>query len=350
MIKLKMQAVILAAGKSTRTYPLTITRPKPLLKVANKTLLEWNFNALDGLVEEVILVVGHKKDMIVDFVNKIKNKYKFKVKFVEQKEQLGTGHAVLTVESFIKEKFLLLMGDNIHSKIDIKNCLKCKKSVLVKKMENPELFGVVAQNKDILTEIIEKPKFFVSDLINCAMYVFDKKIFSLLKKIKKSNRGEYEIVDVIKHLAIEEDIYCVKSKEWFPIGYPWDLFEADKHYRNKKNSIGKNSKINGEVIYSSIGNNCIIDGVVKNSIIMDGVTIEKNSVIEDSVIGNDVYFGGQILSEENVKSVVMGKQVVVKKLGAVLGDNVVANDVVINPGCKIWPNKEIKGEVKGDIQ
>jgi NDP-sugar pyrophosphorylase family protein len=345
-----MQAVILAAGKSTRTYPLTLTRPKPLLKTFNKTLLEYNFDALNGLVNEVILVIGYKKEMIIDFVDKIKNKYKFKIKFVDQKEQLGTGHAVLILEKSIKNKFLLLMGDNIHSKKDVENCLKYKNSILVKKMENPELFGVVTQNNNILINIIEKPQLFVSDLINCAMYAFDKKIFKLLKNLKKSKRGEYEIIDGVRHLAMEEDIHCVQSKEWFPIGYPWDLLEADTYFRKGKNDIGKKTKINGKVVNSSVGDNCIVDGTVKNSIVMDNVTIEKNSVIEDSVIGNGVYFGGQILSEENVKSMVKGKPVIVKKLGAVLADDVIADDVIINPGCKIWPNKELKGEIKEDVE
>ena len=345
-----MQAIILAGGKSTRTYPLTLTRPKPLLKVANKTLLEWNFDAVDGLVEEVILVVGYKKEMIIDFVDKIKSKYKFKIKFIEQKEQLGTGHAVLVSEEAVKGRFLLLMGDNIHSKQDVKGCLDHKNSILVKNVEDPELFGVVEEKENVLVKIIEKPQSFVSDLINCAMYVFTNKIFQLLKDIKKSNRGEYEIVDAIKHLAKEEEVYCVKSSEWFPIGYPWDLLEADKYFRGKKNNIGKNTKVNGKVINSSVGDNCIIDGEVRNSIIMDGVTIEKNSKIEDSVIGNNVYFGGQIYSEENVKTIVKGKPVVVKKLGGILGDNVVGNGVTVNPGCKIWPDKEIRGEVKEDLQ
>ena len=59
-----MQAVILAAGKSTRTYPLTLTRPKPLLKIANKTLLEHNLGNLNNVVDEVIVVVGYKKHLI----------------------------------------------------------------------------------------------------------------------------------------------------------------------------------------------------------------------------------------------------------------------------------------------
>src|SRR3989338_554814 len=105
-----MQAIILAAGKSTRTFPLTLTRPKPLLKVGKKTLLEHNLEQLDGLFDEVILVVGYKKEMLTNFIDKIKNNYKFKIRFVEQKEQLGTGHALLQVKDIVKDKFLLMMG------------------------------------------------------------------------------------------------------------------------------------------------------------------------------------------------------------------------------------------------
>src|SRR3989344_5612573 len=117
-----MQAVVLAAGKSTRTYPLTLTRPKPLLKVGKKTLLEHNLEQLDGLAAEVILVVGYKKDMLINCADKIKNNYKFKIRFVEQKEQLGTGHALLQVMDIVKDRFLLMMGDDLYSREDINNC------------------------------------------------------------------------------------------------------------------------------------------------------------------------------------------------------------------------------------
>ena len=83
-----MQAVLLVAGKSTRTYPLTITKPKPLLKVANKTIIEHNLEQLQDLVNEVIIVVGFKKEMIKE---KIGNRFgNLKIKYVEQKKQKGT--------------------------------------------------------------------------------------------------------------------------------------------------------------------------------------------------------------------------------------------------------------------
>ena len=343
-----MQAVILAAGKSTRTYPLTLTRPKPLLKVANKAILEYNLDALKAISDEIIIVVGYKKDMIIDFIKK--NYNKLNVIFIEQKEQLGTGHAVSILKDKIKGRFILLMGDNIYSEEDIKNIAKHKYSILVNKVKNPELFGVIKEKNGILTDIIEKPKEFVSDLASCALYSFDEGIFNAIEKLKKSERGEYEITDAIKGISLKEKIYCIKSKSCFQISFPWDLLAADNTIRKGKSIIGKNSKIKGMAENSSIGDNCIINGDVKNSIIMDNTIIEKNSVVEDSIIGENVRFSGKIISKNNAYSVVKNKKIKIDKAGAIIGDNVNVSNAVIEPGCKIWPNKKISGEIKNDIQ
>ena len=342
-----MQAVILAAGKSTRTYPLTLTRPKPLLKLANRAILDYNLGALKAVSDEIIIVVGYKKYMIMDF---IKNNYpNLNIKFIEQKEQLGTGHAVSILKDKIKGRFIVLMGDNIYSAGDIQNVIKYRYSILVKKVKNPELFGVVKEKNGILTDIKEKPKEFISDLASCALYSFDNAIFDALEKIKKSERGEYEITDAIKGISLKEKVYCIKSKSCFQISFPWDLLVADKKIRKNKNIIGMSSKINGNVKNSSIGDNCIINGNVKNSIIMDNSNIEKNSVVEESIIGENVYFNGKIVSEDNVYSVVKDKKIKVDKLGAIIGDNVRADGVEIKPGSKIWPNKKIKGKIDDDV-
>lgn len=233
-----MQAVILAAGKSTRTYPLTLTKPKPLLEVADKTILEWNLEAVKGIAEEIIIVVGYKKDMIKEFI--LKNYPKLKIKFIEQKEQLGTGNAVSILKGHIKNRFILLMGDNIYAKEDINKIAKYQYAILVKKVKNPEFFGVVIEKNNVLTDIIEKPKKFISDLINCALYSLDKEIFNALETIKKSERGEYELTDALKYLSKKENIHCVKSPFCLMISYPQDVLLADSELRKNKNIVGKN--------------------------------------------------------------------------------------------------------------
>ena len=101
------QAVILAAGLGLRFRPLTETRPKPLLKILDKSILEHNLDQLDGLVKEVILVVGYLQEKIKRVLG---SKYKtLKIRYIFQKKPLGTADAAKKALPFLKEKFLLLI-------------------------------------------------------------------------------------------------------------------------------------------------------------------------------------------------------------------------------------------------
>lgn len=226
-----MQAVILAAGEGVRLRPLTLERPKPLIKVDGKTLLEHNLDQLVGLVDEVILVIGYKGNMIRDYIG---NEYQsIKIKYIEQQKQLGTGHALMQVEGLVKEKFLLLMADDLYSKEDITVCLEHDLCVLAKRVENPERFGVFLLDGNKIKDVIEKPKTFVGNLINTGCGVFDKRIFDELRNLKKSERGEYEYVDAIKALAQKATIICEEVKHFYvPIGYPEDLKKAEEVLKN----------------------------------------------------------------------------------------------------------------------
>ncbi|MCP3684233.1 MAG: NTP transferase domain-containing protein [bacterium] len=372
-----MQAIIFAGGKSTRTLPLTVNKPKPLLKVANRTILEHNLAQLKGIASEVIVISGFRGDLIT----------KYNVKFVKQAKPLGTANALLQAESIAKERFIVLNGDDLYSRNDLKKCIKHKYCVLTRKVTNPESFGIVSVNNHVL-KITEKPKGSESNLANTGCYVLGKEIFSIIKGLKKSVRGEYELTDAVNLLAKQERIAVEKSQTWIPITHPWSLLDANEallkgiknHIRGKveKNTtlkgavvVGKNTiiksgaYIEGPVIIgenctigpncfirasTTIGNNCRVgNGVeVKNSVIMDNTCIGHLTYIGDSVIGENVNFGaGTVVAnlrhdKEDVKSTVNGKLIHTgrRKLGTIVGDNVsLGIHTTIFPGRKIWPNK-----------
>ncbi len=387
-----IQAVIMAAGKSTRTWPLTLTKPKPLLKVMNKEIIKHNLDALQGLVDEVIVIVGFKKEMIVE---EIGHKYgKLKIKYVEQKKQLGTGHALKYAEKLIKSKFIVIGGDDIFSETDIKACLRHKYAVLGCKVEDPGRFGVFVLKGKEVRKVVEKPEKFVSDIANTGLYIFDKSVFEF--KLRKSQRGEYEIVDYVNALIKREKVVCQKVKEhWLSVGYPWDLIEAnsvlvseiksDIKGKIEKNvivkgklKVGKGTEIlpgtyiKGNVVIgencligpncylrgnTSIGNGCHIGQAVeiKNSVIMDNAKIPHLSYIGDSVIGENSNLGAGTITanlkhdNKNVRSVVKGKIVDTgrRKLGAIIANDVHTGiNTAIYPGRKIWPGV---GTLPGEI-
>jgi len=281
-----MKAVILAAGKSTRMYPLTLYIPKPLLKINGKTIIERNLETIGFLVKDLIIVVGYKKEKIIDTLGS--NFNGLGIEYIEQKEQLGTAHALSLVSSKINDRFILMMGDDLYSTQDIEKCTSYDNSILTAKVEKPENFGVVVCKDGILADLIEKPQDFISNKISTGLYVLNKSIFSYIKDIRKSSRGEMEIPDVIKVMIKHKlKIHCVDSTFWHPIAYPQDLLRADIAIRNGKNFIGKNTVVNGKIINSSIGDDCIIKGRVENSVILDGTFIDKGVVIKDSIVGQD---------------------------------------------------------------
>lgn len=392
----KLQAVILAAGKSTRTYPLTLTRPKPLLKVLDKTILEHNLEALTGIVNQVILIVGYKQDMIKKAIG---TKYKnINIKYITQKQQLGTGHAVKLAEKHIKDRFIIFGGDDLFSKKDIQNCIKHKYCILAQKTKTPKRFGILQIKDNSLVKIEEKPSKPKSNLANTALYVLDKNIFNT--KIKKSKRGEIEFTDFVNKFAKKEKIKIVEVKDyWLPISYPWSYLEANVFLLNRiKRSIkGRREKkvtIKGKVhigkhtvikagsylegpIY--IGENCEIgpfahirpDTIIQDncrigkselvdSVIMQGTTCKHKAYIGHSVIGEKVNIGAGLITADyrhdgkNHITLVNKKKIdtLRRKLGAFIGDNVNTGiGTLIYPGRKIFPNKTtLPGEVvKKDV-
>ncbi|OYT41142.1 MAG: hypothetical protein B6U86_03005 [Candidatus Altiarchaeales archaeon ex4484_43] len=229
-----MDAVILAAGEGTRLRPLTSTRPKPMLPVGGRPILEWDLEALsDSGFRRVLLVVGYRKEEIVDYFGKrFKN---LKIEYITQKEQLGTAHAVSVVEDRIKDDFLVMNGDLIISTELIKSLVdrhresKSRTSLCLVRVKHPSEFGVVRLKGKQVTEIKEKPKKPESDLVNAGIYIFNGEVFDAIRRIERSTRLEYEITDAIKILIKKGGVHGFRvDGRWIDIGRPWDLLDANE--------------------------------------------------------------------------------------------------------------------------
>lgn len=118
-----MKAVILAAGEGVRLQPITLTRPKHLIKVGGKPILEHCLNAVKTAgIDEAVIVVHYMSDAIRQYFGDGK-RFGLKIEYVEQKEILGTGNAASVVESYVKDDFLLVYGDLLFSANVVKNVI-----------------------------------------------------------------------------------------------------------------------------------------------------------------------------------------------------------------------------------
>jgi len=225
-----MKAIILAAGEGKRMRPLTLDKPKPMLEILGKPLLAHIIDELPEEINELILIVGYKADIIKNYFG---NSYKEKkVQYVIQDKQEGTGHALKMCKAFIKEgeKFLVINADDLHDKKSIFESLKYPLAILVREVSDPGRFGTVLTNKTgKILGLEEKPAKPKSNLVVIGVYVLDSRIFSYIEDLEKHPElGEYFLTDAIHNMAKDVDIKAVKSSFWAPIGYPEDLQKAEK--------------------------------------------------------------------------------------------------------------------------
>jgi bifunctional UDP-N-acetylglucosamine pyrophosphorylase/glucosamine-1-phosphate N-acetyltransferase len=402
-----MKALVLAAGESSRMRPLTANKPKALLFVGGRPFLEHTIVALRNAgIKDVTLLVGYQKEKVKDYFKDGKQ-FGVKIGYVEQKERLGTAHAV--GRASIKNDFLCINGDVVITKELIKGLMDFYRKhngavvtgVNVKKSKE---FGVLKVKNSKLRDVMEKPKNTGNSLINAGVYVFTPDIFGFINKTKKSKRGEYEITSSIKMMMNKKDVHVFVSKnEWFDVGRAWDMLDANRIYLEKmrkkvlgkveKNAtthgaviIGKGSIIrNGSYIegpvfigkncdigpncfirpHTSIADNCRVGNAVeiKNSVIMKNTKIPHHNYVGDSIIGENCNLGSGTktanlrLDEKNISSFIKGKKTDTgrRKLGVVMGDNVKTGinsmlDVgtVICENSFIGPGLFVRGWIKAN--
>lgn len=279
-----MKAVILAAGEGLRCRPLTLTRSKVMIPVANKPLIEHIIKALsENGIKDIILVVRYKKERIMNhFGNGID--FGVKISYVFQDAQLGTAHAVNKVKEHIDDDFIVLNGDNLIDAGTISDLLAGKDgeaTLLAIEREETSGYGIVIPENRRVKKIMEKPKEVISHLINAGIYVFSPDIFEEIDQTPLSETGEYAITDTIQQMIEKgKRVSFVESKSmWLDSIHSWNFLTANSIMLEKsaldiKGTIEKGASIKGKVI---VGEGSIIRA---GCYIVGPVIIGKNCDIE----------------------------------------------------------------------
>lgn len=394
-----MKAVLLAAGAGERLLPLTATRPKHLLKVGGKPILQYCLEAVKAAgITEVVIVTHYMADAIHSYFSD-GSQLGLKVTYVAQPKILGTGNAAGVAEPYLHGDFVLIYGDLLFGQDAVKTVLskfrngKTAAVVGVVQVDRPENYGIIEHDSQMhVKRIVEKPASgqAPSNLANAGVYVFSWDVFGKIAQLKASVRGEWELTDALTMLA-EEGKTVVAAElskgDWFDVGRPWDLLDANVWAlkRMEHRVLGKvedgahligpvtvaesarirsGAYIEGPAFIdeeADVGPNCYIrpgtslgkktrvgNGCeVKNSIIMDGTHVGHLSYVGDSVLGEKCNLGAGTITanlrfdDGPVKMSIKGKVVDTgrRKLGAILGDNVKTGiKSSFMPGVKIGAN------------
>lgn len=395
-----MKALILAAGEGLRCRPLTLTRSKVMLPVANRPILEYIIRSLEqNDLREIILVVGYKKERIMDYFGNGKD-FGINISYIEQEAQLGTAHAIKLAEPMVNEKFLVLNGDNLIDAQTIRDLIKGASgdvTLLTVTREHTTGYGVILLDKGRVSKIVEKPRDKISRLVNTGIYMFSSSIFDEIDKTPISETGEYAITDTIQRIIDKgANVTNITTKgTWFDAVHSWDLLKANSIMLGKiegmkttgsiekgaviigdvdigDNSvirsgsyivgpviIGKNCNIgpNATILPStSVGDNCTINSFteIENSIIMNDVRIGAGSYIQNSIIGSNNIIGPHFISEmgKDLKIEMKGILHTADDLGTVIGDNNIIGPSVlvkagkmIATGCAVDPGVRITKDI-----
>ncbi len=394
-----MKAVLLAAGAGVRLMPITATRPKHLIKVGGKPILQFCLEAIKNAgIDEVIIVTHYMGKDIRDYFGD-GQKLGLCIYYVEQKAVLGTGNAAGVAEPYIEDDFVLIYGDLLFGQDVVKSVLQLYKSgktaavMGVVPVDKPESYGIIEfdENKRV-RRVVEKPEAgkAPSNLANAGIYVFSKQIFETIKQTKASIRGEWELTDAVTMLADEGKTVLaaqLSKDDWFDVGRPWDLLDANVWALKRMNpqvlgtveqgahivgsvSVAKSARIRSGAYIEGpsfideecdVGPNCYIrPGTslgkkvrvgnaceIKNCIIMDGTHVGHLSYVGDSVLGEKCNLGaGTVTANYRLDSgliKMMVKDQLVntgrRKLGTVMGDNVKTGiKSLFMPGVKVGAN------------
>jgi glucose-1-phosphate thymidylyltransferase len=364
------QAVILAAGEGQRLRPFTVTRPKAMISIADKPILQFIIEALAHVgIRDVVLVVGYRKEQVFDYLGS-GEQFGVKITYVTQAQQLGTAHALMQVKDKVKDEFLVLPGDNLIEAPTIADFAGIEPAaMLVKRVSDPVRYGVVNVERGKVKGIIEKPKEAGSNLVNTGIYAFTRDVFKFTDNV-------LDIPDVLNNMLAGG--YALKAMEtggtWLDVVYPWDVISLNDAILQKietglggtiedgvivkgKVMVGEGTVIRaGSCIYgpavigrgcdigphvcvmpsTSIGNNVVLASFtqIKNSVIGDDVNMGPGCFISDSVIDKGCVIKGRFTALGGPSGVRVNDESPAINVGVIMGEDCkIESNVTAQPGA-----------------
>ena len=332
-----MKGLILSGGKGTRLYPLTYTRAKQLIPVANKPVL---FRVIEAIheagIDEIGIVVG-------DTINEIRRtvgdgeRWGIQITYIPQDEPLGLAHAVKISRDFLgDERFVMFLGDNvieggISSLISQFGQSEWNSQIVLTKVAEPQNYGVAELDSDgQIVQLLEKPEKPPSELALVGIYMFDKHVFDAVDAIKPSPRGELEITDAIQWLVTNKYRVHPYLHEgwWIDTGKPTDMLDANSRVLDEIDPVVK-GRIDAESVVDS--RVTVEAGAeIVNSVVRGPTIIGEGTRIINSYIGpyTSIYHHVVIENSELERCIVLENSRI-SNIGTRIQDSLIGRDAVV---------------------
>jgi mannose-1-phosphate guanylyltransferase / phosphomannomutase len=364
-----MKAVVMAGGEGSRLRPLTVSRPKPMVPIVGRPVMEHILNLLKQHgITDVVVTVQYMASAIEDYFGD-GSQFGMHIAYSREEVPLGTAGSVKNAEYLLREPFLVISGDALtdYNLSDIIKFHKAKKSLAtltLAHVSNPLEYGVIiTDDSGHIRQFLEKPSWseVFSDTINTGIYVLDPKIFSDIPAEKPFDFSQDLFPQMLEkgdpiHGYIAEGYWCDIGNLATYMQANADILQGRVNLPIPGKDIGgrvfveegveitEDAQIFGPVF---LGTECKIkDGVIVHgpSVVGPYTIIDNRAQVDRSVVWNNSYIG----ERTELRGALVGTSTSIKSKavmfeGAVIGDHSVVNEgAIIQPGVKIWPNKEIE--------
>jgi glucose-1-phosphate thymidylyltransferase len=334
-----VKALIASGGRGTRLRPITHTRNKHLIPIANKPILHYAIEAVvHAGIKELAIVINADSDEVPRTIGK-GDRWGLTISYIPQKSPGGLAQVVGLAEEYMgKEPFIFYLGDNmvvggVKRFVDEFTASKCNCFLTLSRVKDPERFGVPELKNGRIVGIEEKPKVPKSSYAVAGIYLYDHHIFEAVRSIKPSARGELEISDAHQYL-IDKGFsigYSEITGWWKDTGKPTDLLEANRLILDSMNpsvlgEVDARSTIAGKVVLEK-------GARVVNSVVRGPAIIGEGCVIEDSFIGPYTSIGNSTtIRQSEVEYSIILRDCKVLNVGIRLEGSILGNDVEVVEG------------------
>ena len=319
-----MKIIVPMAGRGSRLRPHTLTVPKPLIPVAGKPIVQRLVEDIAAVchepIEEIAFVIGDFGKEVEEHLKQVASDLGAVGKIYHQTEALGTAHAILCADEIMEGKTIVAFADTLF-RADFKLDDSKDGIIWVQQVDDPKAFGVVKLDTDNnITDFIEKPQEFVSDLAIIGIYYFKdgeylRQNLQYLIDNDIRDKGEYQITDALERMKLEGTKFAPgQVKEWLDCGNK----NATVNTNQRVLEFIKDQKIIAESATSE--NSVIIEPCyigenvnIKNSVIGPHVSIGANTQIENAIISNSIIQNDTVINGFNCTNSMVGNNATIKK-------------------------------------
>ncbi|MBT60499.1 MAG: hypothetical protein CMA63_02955 [Euryarchaeota archaeon] len=319
----------MAGGQGSRLRPLTLTRPKPMVEVLGRPVIDFVKDAMvAAAIDTIVVTTGYRGEQLADHVESWNDESGISAWVNQESTPMGTAGSVRLLSEKLTETFVVGSGDSVASfdigkLLDAHRASGAKVTMALWEVENPTEFGIVGLSKlqngeldgslreGFICRFKEKPTVeeAFSNVINAGLYIIEPEVMQLIPTGEKFDFSK-QLFPLVLEMGWPMYAQTIEGV-WFDVGHPFELIRAQHTLIEQRetlpfplpqgrfdngNFVANSAEQNGNMVGSVVSDRCLVssDVELRDTLLMAGCTIEPNSILVECILGRDVHVGSNV--------------------------------------------------------